>query len=341
MNLEDANFPKINSARQTGRKGITILKDKIENELNWLFRETHLEDDFGIDGHLDIITDEGKVTGKSIAFQLKTGESFFKEKNDIGYIFRGDNKHLNYYINYSLPILIILVNPNSRKIIWELFDATKTDRAKNSWKITIPENKTLGKKSKESLLQCVGPITDFSSQLQEEWKINDLLKKHNRILFEIPKKDIIEKNFQPLLDGLERIQATTDLILHLKNRVDIFFDGYNYDKRELFEIPEVKEWVLELFKLSNCWPYLMALDDPGSFMKVALFCHLTKNKKIEIEKDKFSVDYDPDEVMYFMKLSWHKLNLYSDEKNISEKVNREISNKIMSYFTNGNIELGT
>lgn len=340
MNLEDANFPKINSAGQTGRKGIAILKDKIENELNWLFRETHLEDDFGIDGHLDIISDDGKVTGKSIAFQLKTGESFFKEQNDIGYIFRGDNKHLNYYINYSLPILIILINPNSRKIIWELFDATKTDKAKSSWKMTIPENKILTKKSKKTLLTYVGPITDFSSQLEEEWKVNDLLKKHNRILFQIPKSAVIDKNFQFVFDGLDRIQATTDLVLHIKNKVDISFDGYDFDERELFEIPEVKEWVIEIFKNSNCWPYLMAMDDAGGFMKTALLCHIKKFKKIKKEKGKFSVDFDKKEILEFIELNWHKLNLYSDEKNISEKVNREISNKIMYYFTNGEVELG-
>lgn len=340
MNLENANFPKINSARQTGRKGIAILKDKIENELNWLFRETNLEDDFGIDGHLDIISDEGKVTGKSIAFQLKTGENFFKEKNDIGYIFRGEDKHLNYYINYSLPIIIILINPNSRKIIWELFDAGKTDRAKKSWKMTIPENKNLTKKSKKSLLQCVGPITDFSSQLEEDWKINDLLKRHNRILFQIPKNEVINKNFQFIIDGLDRIQGTTDLILHTKNRVDISFDDYDFDERELFEIPEVKEWVIELFEMSNCWPYLMAMDEFGAFMRVALYCHLTNAKKTLLENNRFTVDYDPKEVMEFIKLNWHKLNLYSDENNISEKVNREISNKIMSYFTNGQVELG-
>lgn len=340
MNLEDANFPKINSAGQTGRKGIAILKDKVENELNWLFRETHLEDDFGIDGHLDIISDDGKVTGKSIAFQLKTGESFFQEKNDIGYIFRGNNKHLNYYINYSLPILIILVNPNTRKIIWELFDATKTDKAKNSWKMTIPENKNLDIKSKKLLLEHVGPVTDFSSQLEEEWQINDLLKKHNRILFQVPKKEVVEKKFQFLFDGLERIQATTDLIIHLKNKVDISFNGYDFDNRELFEIPEVKEWVLELFEKSNCWPYLMAMDDIGGFMKTAFLCHLKTLKKNKAEKGKFSVDYEKQEVIEFIELNWHKLNLYSDEKNISEKVNREISNKIVYYFTNGEVELG-
>ena len=338
MNLEDANFPKINSARITARKGITILKETVENELKWLFRETHLEDDFGIDGHLDIISKEGKITGKSIAFQLKTGESFFKEQNDVGYVFRGENKHINYYLNYSLPILIILINPINKTIIWELFDAIKTDKSSNSWKMTIPKNKIFNSKSKVELMKYVGPITDYTAQLEEEWKINKLLKENNRILFTVPREEIYKNNYQFLLDGLKRVQATTDLILHLKNKVDISFDDYEFDKRELFEIPEVKNWIIGLFKLSNCWAYLMAMDELGAFMKLALFCHLPSYNKTMHPSGRFIIDYDPKDALNFVRLVFDKLNHYCIEHNISESVNREISGKIAEYFSGGAIK---
>lgn len=339
MSLENSKFPKINTARITGRKGITILKDIIENKLNWLFRETHLEDDFGIDGHIDIITDEGKVTGKSIAFQLKTGESFFKEKNEIGYIFRGDNKHLNYYLNSFLPVIIILIDPSSKTVVWDLFDSSKTDRAKSSWKMTIPENKTLDEKAKELLLKYIGPITDYSSQLDEEWRINDLLKKHNRIIFQVPKSEILEKKYKFVLDGLERIQATPELLIHTKNRVDISIDDYESDSRELFEIPEVKEWIIELYSLSNCWPYLMAMDTIGGFMTIAFLCHLDKIDKNIAEENHFSVNFDPKEALEFVKLNWEKLNQFSEDNNISEKTNREISGKLVHHFISNEIQL--
>ena len=73
-----------------------------------------MEHDFGIDGYMDVISEKGQVTGKSIAFQLKTGTSFFNEENEIGYVFRGEIKHLNYYLNLDTPIVIVILNNISK-----------------------------------------------------------------------------------------------------------------------------------------------------------------------------------------------------------------------------------
>lgn len=332
-------FPKINASQLTSRKGIIILREVVENKLNWLFRENHLEDDFGIDGYLDIISRDGKITGKSLAFQLKTGESYFKEKNEIGYIFRGETKHLNYYINYQLPVLIILIDPDSKLIIWDLFEASKTEKASSSWKMTIPRNKTLQESSIIELLSYVGPVTDYSSQLEEEWQINEMLKKNNRILFTIPKTEIINKQFQFILDGLNRVQATSDLTLHLKNKIDISFDDYDDDPRELFEIPEVKNWIVDLFQLSNCWPYLMAMDELGSFMKLALFSHLPTFTKRVKENGDFAIDYDAKDGWEFIQIVFDKLNKYCDEKNLDAETNKEISYQIIYFYSGGAIDM--
>src|SRR5688572_20014221 len=102
---ENSSFPKMSRNRQTGEKGVTVLKEIIEATLGWIYRPNHLENDFGIDGYMDIITDTGQITGKSIAFQLKSGDSYFEEQNEIGYIYYGERKHLNYYLNLEIPML--------------------------------------------------------------------------------------------------------------------------------------------------------------------------------------------------------------------------------------------
>lgn len=38
------NFPKYNSQRKTGDKGVTFIKSIVENQFDWIFRPTHLED---------------------------------------------------------------------------------------------------------------------------------------------------------------------------------------------------------------------------------------------------------------------------------------------------------
>lgn len=72
-------LPNYNNSSKKGEDGITIIKSIVEKELDWIFRPNHKEHDFGIDAYLDVIAEFGQVTGKTIAAQVKTGESYFKE----------------------------------------------------------------------------------------------------------------------------------------------------------------------------------------------------------------------------------------------------------------------
>lgn len=338
MTEDNPELPKTKESKITERKGLRILQEIIEEELSWFFRENHLEDDYGIDGFFDIISERGQVTGKTISFQLKTGRSYLNEENEIGFVFRSDNKHLNYYSNYDLPVLIILVDPVKRIAYWEKFDVSKTENAGNSWKMTIPKNKFLNIKSKESLLKFISPVTDYVAQMEKEWQINKMLKAgNNRILFRIPKDEVFNKKYDFILEALQRIQATPELIIHLKNKVEISFDDFDNDPRELFEIKEIRDWVLSLFEMSNCWPYLIITDlKISGFMKLLVLCQLNPSEIIRNDTtQKFKVPFDPQKLMDFVKILFNKLNEYCDEHGLSEETNKEISNNILHYYTDG------
>jgi len=333
MNMnQKSSFPKINLNTLTGEKGATILKNIVENHLGWLYRQNHQENDFGIDGYIDIITEVGQITGKSIAFQLKSGTSYFKEQNEIGIVFRGDKKHLNYYLNLDIPIIIILLEIENEQAFWQVFDATKTEKSGDNWKMTIPKTNKLNKSSKQNLLKYVSPSTDYVSQIEDEWKLNEILRKgNNRILFRIPKEDVTNKKYEFITDALERIQNTPELILHLKSRVDISFDEYENDPRELFEISEVKDWIVELFKKSNCFPYLFAMDRASGFMKLAFFSHIPIIDK-SIVDGRFKLKYETENASKFIENLFGKLNEYCANNGLVYETNVEITNKIVEYF---------
>jgi hypothetical protein len=46
-------LPQFNEERKPAGKGVAIVKDIVENDLNWLFRKVPLEEDFGVDGYID------------------------------------------------------------------------------------------------------------------------------------------------------------------------------------------------------------------------------------------------------------------------------------------------
>ncbi len=79
---------------QTERLGVSKL-DHYFSSKGWLFREQMIHD-FGIDAHVEI-TNESYPTGQLIAIQIKSGMSFFSEKNNHSYIFRTEDKHINYW----------------------------------------------------------------------------------------------------------------------------------------------------------------------------------------------------------------------------------------------------
>lgn len=68
---------------------------------NCIFNSVHEENDIGIDGYIEIIN-EGKGTGKIIAIQVKTGDSFFNSKKSISSFDLG--KHWKYWENYTIPV---------------------------------------------------------------------------------------------------------------------------------------------------------------------------------------------------------------------------------------------
>ena len=212
------NLPKYDDSSKKGEDGITIVKNIVENELKWVFRKNHQEYDFGIDAYVDVISELREVTGKSIAVQIKTGQSYFKEKNDFGWVFRGKLQHLNYYLNHDIPVVIILVNDLSNLAYWTVCEPKKTIRSGESWKITVLSNQILSINSKNDLKKYVSPLTDYVSQLEHFWKGNKFFLEYQRLILVVSKEDIEKRNLNNLVSVFERIQDNSELIINYKDK---------------------------------------------------------------------------------------------------------------------------
>ncbi|MBV1874698.1 MAG: DUF4365 domain-containing protein [Gammaproteobacteria bacterium] len=121
-----------------------------------LFKKNSAEYDFGIDGYIEIVTEEGAVTGQVIASQIKCGRSFFKTKTKTGFTFYGENKYLNYYCNAPFPVIIIACDGETKDCYWAQFSVDKTEKTSKNWKINIPKRNKLTGKSKRALLDIIG-----------------------------------------------------------------------------------------------------------------------------------------------------------------------------------------
>jgi len=235
-------FPTYSKAAQKGDRGVDLVSRVIHEEFNWLFKRNHQEHDFGIDAQVDVILEDGTVTGQMLALQIKYGKSFFEEKNQWGYVFRGELKHFNYLANYPTLVLIAICHPTSNDIYWVVFNPESTSRAGSNWKITIPfENKLRG--SKQRISELLPRPSDILDEVQQYWALNEVLVTSDHVHFIIHRDEVEALSVLSIRNFVDRILRTKELAAHCQGKIEISFHGYDDDPRELYEIPEMRRYI--------------------------------------------------------------------------------------------------
>ena len=231
--------PKYSKAAQKGELGVQRVSSIVFEKLGWIFKRNPQEYDFGIDGQVEIVDSFGTVTGQTFGVQIKYGKSFLNEETRWGYVYRGELKHINYLLNYPLPVFILLCDPESENVYWELFDAAKTERTKAAWKFSVPKNQILNS-SKESILSLLPDASDHTDELEKYWLINKVISDYTDDLHLLIAKEWVDAgDISDVVEYFDRLKVSKKLAFSKKSKVELSFYGYDSDPRELFEIPEV------------------------------------------------------------------------------------------------------
>lgn len=329
-------FPKYNPNRQTAEKGITIVKQIVENELNWIFRQTPLEHDFGIDGYIDILNSDNGVTGKYIGIQIKTGESYFKNEKADGWDFRGEIKHLNYYLNLDFPVLIILVDLSTNLAYWTEFDMDKVSKITNGWSLRIKKNQKLEKNAKGILRLLPGEEIDYFPQIEYQWAIDEKIKSSGLSIIAISKEEIEELNFTGFTTLMKRLTANDEIIKKSRGKISFVIFGYEEDKRELFEIEEVKQWAKSILPIVKYWGYFLNMEPEianYAGLKILHYCS-TDCEKIGQTNDNADslILTNPDQTIEFMNKIVGWMNEFADLYGIDEELNKEQFEKVIAIL---------
>lgn len=120
----------------TNRRSVALTETVVLDDLEWLFRSQETSD-FGIDAHVEITKDE-QATGELIALQIKGGPSAFKSPTEDGWYFPVTAKHADYWLNHSLPVLLVLADLNSRRCFWQVIDSNTLMSTGKNFKVLVP-----------------------------------------------------------------------------------------------------------------------------------------------------------------------------------------------------------
>lgn len=85
--------------------------------------------------------------------------------------------------------------------------------------------------------------------------------------FAVSKKEILNKDYKRVLEILETFEKTGK---HGRNKLLLNIDGYNDDPRELYMIPEVREFIQGIWK--QCKFFLYFVTDIGGTRDVFVGC---------------------------------------------------------------------
>lgn len=132
------------------RLGVYGVASEI-TKLGWIFREL-AESDVGVDAQVEIVIDE-RPTGQLIALQIKSGPAYFKEPAaGSGWVVRGKKRHLAYWLDHQLPVLLVLHDPNSGISYWSHIDPASrhVDHrfTPNGFKVVVRDTQRLDEESK-------------------------------------------------------------------------------------------------------------------------------------------------------------------------------------------------
>ncbi len=265
------DFPRYSPSAKQGNFGVGIVSRIVEEEFGWLFKRNHQEHDFGIDGQIEVVTQDGAVTGQMLACQIKCGASFFRESNKWGYTYRGETKHFNYLANYPLPVIIVICDPETKEGYWVRFQIGDTQVTEAGWKLTVPRVNRLSS-SKAALERFLPDVTDHLSPLKEYWRVNNMLFGFESFLFMIEREEVETGDISRVEEFRTRITSTKELAFHCQGKVEFSFSGYDDDPRELYEIEEVKRYVALLDAAFAELFFFVRTVEPMVTLKLFIFC---------------------------------------------------------------------
>ena len=124
---------------------------------------------------------------------------------------------------------------------------------------------------------------------------------------------------------LSRVLANRNTVEHYRKNVDLAFFGFSNEPRELYEIPEVRNFCSKLDEAFPYWFYFLSTD--GETLKVIASCLCSAT---QVRPGVFSIGCD--DLADFMTRGYEAMNWLFDNYSLDESHNVEISSQIAKYF---------
>lgn len=161
-------FPKYTSDNWQERIGLHQVA-LLLTQLGFIFRESS-NSDVGIDGQIEYVNNAGEATGKIIAVQIKSGDSYlYNSKADSkNWTFYPDEKHQYYWEQFPIPVILFVHCPTEDKVYFT--DVRHYLKVNGIGLIKIPKENVLNSANKNKIFETVGNFDDPLLTIEDVFK---------------------------------------------------------------------------------------------------------------------------------------------------------------------------
>jgi hypothetical protein len=150
-------------------QAVRAVRDIIADEFGWFFGVNPLPD-YGIDAQAEVVTDDALVTGQWLAIQIKGGSSWFRNDAKDGWTFYDDSDHLAYWLGHSLPVIVVIVDPDGHAY-WEQVTTSTARDTEQGFALKIPRSQPLSMASRDRLLEVAGRSKGLTASLPDLYEV--------------------------------------------------------------------------------------------------------------------------------------------------------------------------
>lgn len=199
-------------AKEIGRRAGRIFQNTIP--ANWAYRSQEDQEDYGIDGEIELVDEQDHATGFIFKVQIKGQESvsIIEEGKTVSFNISCD-KLLYYIQQIEVPIILVVVDVTTEIIYWRtLQDDEKLSIALDS---AVAKGQASLSVHLEANRQLSGNTHNFITDVERNM---DWLRLHAIKRLSQPVKDILKSHSEQTLDKL--LSQTKKIVFQL--RIDKF-----------------------------------------------------------------------------------------------------------------------
>lgn len=120
------------------RVAIEAVEKVFVRDFRWSFRRLP-DASIGIDARAEILHGDWP-TGRFLPLQIRPMPS---RTENGGYLHQGEKGHLDYWTKHALPVCVILADPESGLMLWQLIEKGLYLETDSGWSIIVPAENTL------------------------------------------------------------------------------------------------------------------------------------------------------------------------------------------------------